>query len=476
MAKAHGFKSSEVLRWTLADLARAIKEKQVSSVEVVQQLLDRIQLVNERLNAYITVLPDNALTAAEQADREVFAGNVRGPLHGVPIGLKDVIYTRGIRTTMGSAYLKDYVPDHSATVVERLERAGAIVLGKLHTHEFAFGPTGDRSYFGPARNPYDLNRITGGSSGGPAAAVASGLCYGALGSDAGGSVRIPAACCGIVGLKPTFGRVSTYGVFPLSWTLDHVGPMTRTIEDNAILLGVLSGHDDRDPHSAQRGSEDFNRDLDRGIRGSVIGIPRTFYFDNVEYEVETRVREAIEVFRDLGAKVRQVEIPRLSEFLQAHQLIVESEAYSMHSERLEEDPDRFGDELKERLLASESHRAYEYIHARQLQKPANEEFDQVLREVEILLTPTIPILPTEIGQRKIEIRSFEESVRSALTRFMRPTNLNGFPSLSVPCGFSALGLPIGLQLIGRPFDEANLYRFGYAFEQETGISTLKYDA
>lgn len=205
---------SNVFRWTLVDLARAIKGKQISPVEVTQQLLDRIRLINERLNVYITVLPENALTAAERAEKEASAGNVRGQLHGVPIGLKDVIYTRGIRTTMGSAFFKDYVPQYSATVVERLERAGAIVLGKLHTHEFAYGPTGDRSYFGPARNPYETTRITGGSSGGSAAALASGLCYGALGSDAGGSVRIPAACCGIVGMKPTFGRVSKYGVFP----------------------------------------------------------------------------------------------------------------------------------------------------------------------------------------------------------------------------------------------------------------------
>jgi aspartyl-tRNA(Asn)/glutamyl-tRNA(Gln) amidotransferase subunit A len=467
-----GLNDSNVLRWALVDLARAIRDKQISPVEVTQQLLDRIQLINERLNAYITVLPENALAAAERAEKESSAGNVRGPLHGAPIGLKDVIYTRGIRTTMGSAFFKDYVPQYSATVVERLERAGAIVLGKLHTHEFAYGPTGDQSYFGPARNPHDTTRITGGSSGGSAAALASGLCYGALGSDAGGSVRIPAACCGIVGMKPTFGRVSKYGVFPCTRTQDHVGPMARTVEDNAILLGVLSGHDDRDPHSARRESEDFTRRLKQGIRGSAVGIPKSFYFDNIESDVEIKVKDAIDVFRDLGAELRPVEMPRLGEILRAQRLILESEAYSVHVERLEEDPDRFGDELRERLLASESHRAYQYINARQMQKPAKEEFKQALREVEVFLTPTIPILPTKIGQRKIDIRGSEETVRSALTRFVRATNLNGFPSLSLPCGFSASGLPIGLQLIGRPFDEANLYRFGYAFEQEICISNL----
>ncbi len=470
-----GSNDSNVLRWTLVDLARAIKDKHISPVEVTRQLLDRIQLINERLNAYITVLPEEALAAAERAEKEAATGNVRGPLHGVPIGLKDVIYTRGIRTTMGSAFFKDHVPQYSATVVERLERAGAIVLGKLHTHEFAYGPTGDRSYFGPARNPYDTTRITGGSSGGSAAALASGLCYGALGSDAGGSVRIPAACCGVVGMKPTFGRISQYGVFPCTLTQDHVGPMTRTVEDNAALLGVLSGHDERDPHSARRGSEDFARRLEQGISESVVGIPKSFYFDDIEGEVETKVKDAIEVFKDLGAELRPVELPHLGEFLRAQQLILESEAYSLHVERLKEDADRFGDELRERLLASESHRAYQYINARKIQKPAKEEFDRALREVEVFLTPTIPVLPTKIGQRKIDIRGSEEAVRSALTRFVRTTNLNGFPSLSVPCGFSASGLPIGLQLVGRPFDEANLYRFGYAFEQEICISTLKYD-
>jgi aspartyl-tRNA(Asn)/glutamyl-tRNA(Gln) amidotransferase subunit A len=456
----------EDLPRSLAALARAFQEKRLSPVEVVGALLERIEAVDKDLGAFITVTGERALQAAARAEEEISAGQYRGPLHGVPLGLKDLIYTEGVRTTMGSAFFKDYVPDHSATVTVKLEEAGAILLGKTNTHEFAYGPTGDRSYFGPTRNPHDPSRIPGGSSSGSGAAVAANLLYGSLGSDTGGSVRIPSALCGVVGMKPTFGLVSKHGVFPLSWTLDHVGPLTRTVEDNALLLNALAGHDPRDPYSAGRPAEDCARHLRRGVRGGVIGIPRDFYFEHVEDEVEERTREAIEVFLSLGAEVREVGIPDLWETLRAQRYILAADAYAIHEERMKSAPARFDEEVRERLLDGERLKAHRYASACQRKLGSQSEFERALEEVEVYLTPTVPIAATLIDQREIHIGGYEESVRSAVTRLTGPTNLNGFPSLSVPCGTTALGLPVGMQLIGRPFDEATLYRFGHAYETE----------
>src|SRR4028118_1492762 len=287
---------------SLAGLSDALRTGEVSPVEVTEGMLDRIGA--DRTNAFITVTAERAMEYARRAEAEIAAGRYRGPLHGVPVAIKDLVSTGGVRTTMASAFFEDHVPESDAAVARRLREAGSVLLGKTNTHEFAYGPTGDRSFFGPSRNPHDLARISGGSSGGSGTAVATGLCYGAIGSDTGGSVRIPAALCGVVGMKPTFGRVGKSGVFPLARTLDHVGPLTRTAEDNALFLSVLAGHDPEDLHSVDRPPEDFARDLDRGVEGTTVGIPTTFFFEPVEREVESRVRQAIEVFREVGAEVR----------------------------------------------------------------------------------------------------------------------------------------------------------------------------
>jgi aspartyl-tRNA(Asn)/glutamyl-tRNA(Gln) amidotransferase subunit A len=459
---AHGV--GDELPSSLTDLALAYSKRRLSPVETVGALLERIEAADGELNSFITVTGERALEEATRAEREILGGHYRGPLHGVPVGLKDLIYTGGVRTTMGSAFFKDYVPDYSATVVLRLEVAGAVIVGKTNTHEFAYGPTGDRSYFGPTRNPHDRRRIPGGSSAGSGAAVAANLLYGSLGSDSGGSIRIPSALCGVVGMKPTFGRVSKHGVFPLSWTLDHVGPLTRTVEDNALLLGVLAGYDPKDPYSANRGPEDFARDLGRGVRGAVIGVPSVFYFEHVENEVEERVREAIEVFRSLGAETREVSIPHLWETLKAQRLTLAADAYAIHEERLKSEPEKFDEEVRERLLDGERLKAHRYASAQQRKLLARDEFNRALGEVDVLLSPTLPIAATLIDQRDVNIGGYEEAVRSAVTRLTGPTNHTGFPSLSVPCGVTASGLPVGMQIIGRPFDEATLYRFGHAYE------------
>jgi aspartyl-tRNA(Asn)/glutamyl-tRNA(Gln) amidotransferase subunit A len=460
---------TEDLPRSVVELGAAFRGRRLSPVEVVGTLLERIETVDKELNAFITVLSERALEEARRAEKEILSGEYRGPLHGVPIGLKDLIHTKGVRTTMGSAFFEDYVPDYSATVVSKLEEAGAIIIGKTNTHEFAYGPTGDRSYFGPTRNPYDPSRISGGSSGGSGAAVAAELCYAALGSDTAASVRVPAALCGTVGMKPTFGRVSKSGVFPLAWTLDHVGPLTRTVEDNALLLNVLAGYNAQDPHSAYRPVEDFAQSLRRPVQGRSVGVPANYYFEHIEEEVEEKVREATEVFRSLGAEVREVEIPNLPESLKAQRIILAAEAYAVHEKRLESEPERFGYEARERIRDGEGLKAHRYATAQQVTKRRSlEEFERALREVEVLLTPSVPVAATKIGQREVEIGDHKEAVFSALTRLTGPTNLNGLPSLSLPCGFTGTGLPVGLQLIGRSFDEATIYNYAYAYATATG--------
>ena len=460
--------AQEDLPYSLSELSHALRTRVLSPVGVTEALLARIE--GDETNAFITVTAERAMEDAARAEREIRDGDDRGPLHGVPVAIKDLVYTEGVRTTMASAFFEDHVPRRDAAVARRLREAGSVLLGKTNTHEFAYGPTGDRSFFGPTRNPRDPARITGGSSGGSGAAVTAGLCYGAIGSDTGGSIRIPAALCGVVGMKPTFGRVGKSGVFPLAWTLDHVGPLTRTVGDNALLLSTLAGHDPEDPYSVDRPPEDFARDLRRGIRGAAVGVPADFFFEHVDGEVEARVREAVEVLRDRGAEIRKVEIPNVWETLHDQRLTLAAEAYAVHEERLESDPDKFDDQGLERLLRGEDLRAYRYANAQRRKLLSRREFEEVLDRVDVILAPSVPIPATEIGQRRTSINGHEEAVYSALTRLTGPTNLNGLPSLSVPCGTTASGLPVGLQLIGRPFDEATLYRFGYAYEESSGYA------
>ena len=451
---------------SLAGLSSALRAGEVSPVEVTEGMLDRIGA--DETNAFITVTAERAMEDARRAEAEISAGRYRGPLHGVPVAIKDLVSTGGVRTTMASAFFEEHVPDRDAAVARKLREAGSVLLGKTNTHEFAYGPTGDRSFFGPTRNPHDPARISGGSSGGSGTAVATGLCYGAIGSDTGGSIRIPAALCGVVGMKPTFGRVGKSGVFPLARTLDHVGPLARTAEDNAHFLSVLAGYDPEDLHSVDRPPEDFARDLGRGVRGTTVGVPAGFFFEHVEREVAARVREAIEVFRSLGAQVREVEVSNVWETLHAQRLTLAAEAYAVHEERLKAEPERFDDQGLERLLRGEELRAYRYANAQERKLMSRQEFEEMLGEVDVLLAPSVPIQATEIGQREVTIDGYEEAVYSALTRLTGPTNMNGLPSLSVPCGTTASGLPVGLQLIGRPFDEATLYRFGHAYEEAAG--------
>lgn len=460
----------DIMHADATTLSGLIKSKQVSPVEVVNNLLEHISNVNKSVNAYITVLQEESIKIAKHAEKEILDGNWKGPLHGIPVGLKDIIYTKGIKTTMGSQIFEDFIPDYDASVVQKLKSAGAIIVGKLNTHEFALGPTGDRSFFGPVKNPYDFMKISGGSSSGAGAGVASSLCSVAIGTDTGGSIRIPSSICGVVGMKPTFGLVSKFGVYPVSWSLDHVGPITKTVRDNAMVLGILSGYDEVDPYSICKDPEDYTRYLNSSIKDAVIGVPSNFYFEDIDNEVSKSINTAIQVFRSLGVKIKKVDIPHMEEIVLGQRVTMVTEAYAVHEENLRIQADQMDDEVRERIMHGRDLKGYQYARAQNVKKRAIQEFNQVLKEVDIILTPTVPILPFDINQREIKINAVRKE-HFILGKLTAPTNFIGFPSLTIPCGLADSGLPIGMQLIGKPFDEANLYRFGSAYEKEISIKS-----
>jgi aspartyl-tRNA(Asn)/glutamyl-tRNA(Gln) amidotransferase subunit A len=436
---------------------------ELSSEALTCEALERIELRNPALNAVVTVTADEALAAARRADREIRAGRRRGPLHGVPIGVKDVIDVAGVRTAMGAEHHRDNIAARDATVVDRLRRAGAVIVGKLNTQEFAYGATGADSFGGPTRNPHDPERVTGGSSGGVAAAVADGLCAGAVGTDTGGSIRIPAALCGVVGLKPTLGRVSRAGVAPLAWTLDHVGPITRSVADNATLLAVLGGFDPLDPASVPRATEPFAPARSDGVRALRVGQVAP-YFEFLEADVRGRVSEALQIWQELGSTVVPVDIPDLDRIVAAQRTILAVEAYAVHRRNFEERPETYRPAVQQRLHHNSTVAAWAYAEALRLRTDAVSAFDAALAEVDVLVAPTVPITAPYLGADETSEAGITETVQEALTRLTGATNFSGHPSLTVPCGLSRRGLPVGIQLVARQWDEAMLYRFGRALE------------
>jgi aspartyl-tRNA(Asn)/glutamyl-tRNA(Gln) amidotransferase subunit A len=380
-------------------------------------------------------------------------------LTGIPVAYKDLYATRGIRTTAGSAVLADWIPDHDATCVSRLQESGAVMLGKLITHEFAFGIQFPGHRFPPARNPWNLEHIPGGSSSGSGAALAAGLTVGALGSDTGGSIRGPAAFCGIVGLKPTYGRVSRAGVVTLSWTLDHTGPMARSVADCAVMLQSLAGYDPADPASSREPVTDYSAGLERGVRGLKIGVPRDYFFHDVKPEVADALERAMVALRQLGAEVRDVTIPSIWA-APALMVIMLSEAFAYHARDLRERPELYGEVLREKLMAGGLFTSDEYVQAQRLRARLSEEMYAVLADVDLLATPTMagtaPAFATVLDPNFPFARSN-----------MAPFNMTGLPTLALPCGFGSDGLPISLQLSGRAFDEATVLRAGHAYEQAT---------
>lgn len=442
-----------------------LKTKALSPVELTTLLLERIAHVDKQLNSYITVMENEALAQAKQAEREIAEGKYRGPLHGVPIALKDLLHTKGVRTTAGSQVLAENVPNEDATVVKKLKEAGAIIIGKLNMHEFAFGVTNKNKHFGNANNPWDVERSPGGSSGGSGAAVAAGLAFAALGSDTGGSIRTPSALCGIYGLKPTFGRVSKFGAIPLAWSLDHIGPMARSAKDLAIVLQAIAGFDHRDPTTVQVEVPDYVALLENRVSGLKIGMPTNYFFDYLEEEIEVSVKEAIKKLESLGATIVDVTIPNLHLSEYSELVTIQSEAAAYHHDTLLEKSHLYGSDVRTTLQAGELVTAVQYLKAQQARRLIREEMLRIFEEVDVIVAPTVSMVAPKWKESFKTIQGESKAVTAEFVRFAAPANLTGIPSLSIPTGFSTYGLPIGMQLMGRPFQEGTLLSLATAYEE-----------
>lgn len=451
---------------SLAEASRAIARRELSPRELTRACLERIERLNPRLNAFVLVTADRALAEAAHAEEELLAGQYRGPLHGIPIAFKDLYDTAGIETAAGSAVLRGRVPATDATVVRLLASAGAVMLGKTNTHEFAWGTTTNNPHTGPTRNPWDPERIPGGSSGGSGAAVAARCCPVALGTDTGGSIRIPAALCGCVGLKPTFGRVSRAGIIPMSWRFDHAGPLARTVEDVAITLNAISGYDPADFATVPAPPVNLSEALVPDIRGLRIGVPRDQFFGLLDAEVIVAIEEALEVFRGLGAHVDDVDPGFTREDVISAWRLVNVEGRLYHAPYLEQNPDAYSEELRAVLLQplpEPLDLAAAYLASYRVA----EALRRTLEGVDLLVAPTTMRPASRIGEDPVEVEGVQLSTGAAFASLTMPFNIAGIPAISLPCGFSGEGLPIGLQIAGRPFDEATVLRAAFAYECAT---------
>ena len=455
---------SDLCYLTIREAGHLLRRRELSPVELVRAFLARIEAVDGLLHSFITVCGEEALAGARSAEAEILRGNYRGPLHGIPIGLKDVYETAGIRTTAGSALDMYRVPAEDATAYARLKKAGAILLGKMATYEYHMGGPSFDSPFPPCRNPWNLDHIPGGSSTGSGAAVAAGLLMGAMGSDTGGSVRLPASICGIVGLKPTYGRISRFGVVPLSWTLDHCGTMTWTVEDNALMLQVLAGHDPKDPTTSPSPVPDYSQALTEDIKGLAIGVPRHFFVTpQVNPEVVSRVEEGLKALQGLGAKVAEVNIPSLDYSRPANSIITLSESYAYHEPNLKGRSKEYLEITRSRFRIGALLHASDYVQAQRCRHWVKRGLGETLRRVDVLVLPVA-------AQPGVAFKNFDPRYPFRDPSLTSAFNLTGLPAISVPCGFTAGGLPVGMQIVGKPFDEVTLLRLAYAYQQHAGWS------
>lgn len=447
---------------TLLEAAAQLRARKVSSHELVTESLQRISELNPSLNAFITVMADSAIDTAKRCDQELAAGRDRGPLHGIPVALKDNFFTKGVRTTGGSKLFTDFIPDHDSAVGEKLNEAGAVIVGKTGLHELAYGVTSGNAHFGTIRNPHNPSRIPGGSSGGSGVAVQTGMVFMAMGSDTGGSIRIPAAYCGTVGLKPTFGRVSRYGMFPLGFSLDHAGPLTRTCQDAVACLNAIIGFDSRDACATPRPAENIRLEEPLYLKDLKIGIPENFFFERVDPAVERAVKNAARDIEAMGAQVVPVKLPDIDAINTAARIILLAEAsagwehYHLHR-RAEISPAVLALFDQGRMISGT-----QYVNAQRARRLLMREMAQVWKQVSVLFTPTIPIGAPPIGASTVTIAGVEEDLRMATTRFVRPFNVLGLPALSVPCGMTDENLPVGLQILGPAFSERTVLTAGAA--------------
>jgi aspartyl-tRNA(Asn)/glutamyl-tRNA(Gln) amidotransferase subunit A len=433
---------------SIAEAAEQIRLQKISPVELVRECLQIIDRLNPTLNAFITVTADSALSEAKKAEQEIQSGKWRGPLHGIPLGLKDLIDTAGVRTTAASGVFRDRVPTEDADVVKKLKAAGAVFIGKQNLHEFAYGGSSLISHFGPVRNPVNPDFIAGGSSGGSAAAVASGMCYAAIVTDTAGSIREPASICGVVGLKPSYGLVSTRGIIPLSQSLDHAGPITRSGEDAAIVLDAIADN-----------GENYSRELNRGIQNFVLGVPRKYFYEDLDSEIASAVEQAIKRLERIAKAVREVECP-----IEQDRTVFNAEARAYHCDKIASSSALYNPETLRRLHTGDPVTDADYQHALDHLRRAREKIGEMFRDVDLLITPTVPVPTPRISDLLTDISKLRPA-EMVLLRNTRPVNVWGLPAISIPCGLTSQGLPMGLQIIGPPNGELKVLRAADAFEQ-----------
>jgi aspartyl-tRNA(Asn)/glutamyl-tRNA(Gln) amidotransferase subunit A len=452
---------SKLCLLTLTEAAALVADRSISPVELTQACLERIERLDSALNAFITVTRDTALEQARIAEREIASGRYRGPLHGIPVALKDLIDTAGARTTAASALFQERVPAEDAAVVRHLKVEGAVLLGKTNLHEFAYGGSGVVSYYGAARNPWARDHITGGSSSGSAAAVAAGMCFATLGSDTAGSIRLPAACCGIVGMKPTYGLVSARGVIPLSWSYDHVGPMTRSVRDAALVLQAIAGYDASDSASRELPESDYVEELEQDTHSLRLGIVRQFFFDDLEPEVAAAVNNALQVLETLSSGLSDASMP-----IDTDRTVQSAEAYAYHAQFLAERAELYQPETLRRIQRGETMSARDYILKRIELDHLRRTAADLFADYDLLVTPTSPVTAPALADLQANPGDLRRR-ELILLRNTRPFNVLGLPAVSVPCGFTRTGLPIGLQIAGAPGDDARVLQLAHAYERVT---------
>jgi aspartyl-tRNA(Asn)/glutamyl-tRNA(Gln) amidotransferase subunit A len=459
-----------LMQKTIRELAPLIQNKELSPVELTQECFERIDQTEPAIHAYITTMRQQALQDAKRAEEEIMHGGYRGILHGIPYSAKDLYKTRGIRTTAGSEVLAENISRENAAVIDRLNQAGAILVGKNNLHEFAFGTTNENEYFGSCRNPRDTRMISGGSSGGSAASVAAGSSLFSLGTDTGGSIRIPSALCGVTGLKPTYGRVSKRGIIPLSWSLDHAGPLAKTVWDTAAVLAVIAGYDAQDAASARQAVPDYLRRLDSFERSDVrnlrIGICPEYGSGQIHPDIEKAFQQVLQWFEACGAKVREFSYP-MAKMGRVRSIISMAEAYAYHVRYLEKCPEKYGDQVRRRLEKSQYIPAHAYINALRLRRQDMAEWVGVYQDIDLFIAPTTLIPAFPIGQQTVRFgpENVNPRIHGTLMLITGLSDLNGYPAISIPCGFTAERLPIGLQIQGRPFAEELVLQTAYAYEQ-----------
>jgi aspartyl-tRNA(Asn)/glutamyl-tRNA(Gln) amidotransferase subunit A len=458
---------NNLLNLSIEQVSNLIQDGSISSLELTETVLDNIRKLEPKLNAFIKVLNEESIEQAKKADVARAHGTNLGSLHGIPVAVKDLFATKNIPSTAGSKILSNWIPEQDASAVSKLKAAGAIIIGKCNMDEFAFGGTTENDHYGITHNPWDVSRSPGGSSGGSAVAVASRMVFGSLGTDTAASVRNPAHFCGIVGLKPSYGRVSNSGVVPLAWSLDHVGPFTRTVKDSAIMLQAISGYDPKDSYSSRNNVDDYTKNIDNPISNIKIGILKDYFWDPIEPSVNDAVEKAVDVLTDLGSKVQNVTFDSAHLFPILMNTVLPAEAAAYHKQWLETKQNDYGQKILDRILPGLTVSGPDYINAQRIRDHLKTGFMQMFEPFDVLICPTVPYTAAKIGQLEVVVGESKMEASVARTKNLFPFNALGLPAISIPCGFDQNNMPIGFQIIGKPFEESKLLQVGNNYQKST---------